>query len=255
MAIRDNQKMVVFTNKELVNALTKEEARKKNVNISNVIEENLLWAMLTKNENVREWLIALYIEEISMKRFMEAVWGLMATDSRKNMKVKENLEIVKIAKEMASGQKADTNNKMFKGKYYSGYLNSQLDSIANRCERLIVEAKETDDFLLQILRSDDITKNLTTTHYIQNVKRYYNTDYFEDVTKEIRKMIKNINQDTDNICLDEIYKIIIEAWEYIYEYSFTYKLLLELTKLQMHFDSKWRYDIRQALLFASSKWD
>ena len=95
MAIRDNQKMVVFSNKELVNALTKEEARKKNVNISSVIENNLLLAMLTKNESIQEWLKDLYTEEVSLKRFMEAVWGLLATDSRINLKVKENIEIVK----------------------------------------------------------------------------------------------------------------------------------------------------------------
>ena len=53
MAVRNNQKMVVFANKDLVNTLVHEEACRKNINDTNVIEETLLAAMLTQNESVR----------------------------------------------------------------------------------------------------------------------------------------------------------------------------------------------------------
>lgn len=255
MAIRNNQKMVVFNNKDLINEVIKEEAKKKNINTSNVIEDNLLLFMFTQNSNIRHWLTALYSDEITMKQFMEAVWGLLAVDSVNGLKTKENIKIVKIAKEMADGQMADIYNKMFSGGYCPNYLNSQLDSIATRCEQIVVEAKETDDFLLEIIKSNEITKNLTTTHFIQNIKRYHYTEEINEISKHIRKMSERYSLDVNSIYLEDLYQIVIDAWEYIYEYSFTYKLLLELAKLQKHFDINWRYDVRQALIHASSSWN
>ena len=89
MAVRDNQKMIVLTEKKLIDALTQEEASRKNINRSNVIEEILLSAMMTRNENVKSWLKNLYTEHISLKHFIEEMWQVLAEECEQNVKVKD----------------------------------------------------------------------------------------------------------------------------------------------------------------------
>lgn len=250
MAIRNNQKMVAFSNKQLVQTLIDEEAAATGLNDSNVIEKNMLAMMLTDNENIRYWLESLYKDETTMNRFMQALFGLIADDWKNTMRTKHNYLLLKIASKMAEGQ--DPNFKKFDS-YSPGYLNSQLDSLAFCCEELVSEAEETDTFLLQVMKSEEISKSLASTKAIQNIKRY-NPTPIKEIAERTRIIIKRISEDNNNIILSEIYQILIDAWEYIYEYSFTYKLLLELSKLQKSYDIKLRYELRVSINEASRYW-
>lgn len=253
MPIRNNQKMVVFTEKELVTNLIDEEAQSTGVNTSKVIENNLLSIMLTENNNMRYWLELLYKNDITINRFMEAVFGLIADDWTNTMRTKSNYAIVMIAKKMAEGQKPYFN--IYDSEYNTNYLNSQLDSIATILSNMVIEEEETGKLLLQIMGSKDITKNTAFSNLLLNTNRkYYPPEGLQQIADHAIFIMKKINEKKENLSFDELYQLIIDSWQYTYEFSCTYKLLLELSKLQKNYDKKWRYDLRKALNEASKYW-
>ena len=170
MAVRDNQKMIVLTEKKLIDALTQEEASRKNINRSNVIEEILLSAMMTRNENVKSWLKNLYTEHISLKHFVEEMWQVLAEECEQNVRVKDNIVLVKIARDMAVGQRARIEDVRFNGNYNPECLNRQLSQIVDRCEQVENEKREIEGFLNQLVKSKNLINSITAAHVIQNIK-------------------------------------------------------------------------------------
>jgi hypothetical protein len=253
MPIRSNQKMVVFTEKELVTNLIDEEAQSTGVNTSKVIENNLLSIMLTENNNMRYWLESLYKNEITINRFMEALFGLIADDWTNTMRTKSNYAIVTIAKKMAEGQRPYFD--LYHSEYNTNYLISQLDSLATILSNMVLEEEQTGILLLEILGSKDITKNLAFSNLLQNTNRkYYPPEGLQQIADHTIFLMKKINEKKENISFDELYQLVIDSWQYTYEFSCTYKLLLELSKLQKNYDIRWRYDLRKSINQASRYW-
>jgi hypothetical protein len=252
MSIRSNQKMVVFTEKEMIQNLIDEEAQSTGYNTSQVIENNLLSILLTENNNIRYWLDSLYKNEITINRFMEALFGLIADDWTDTMRTKSNYDIVMIAKKMAEGQRPYLEK--YNSEYNTNYLISQLDSLATNLSNIVLEEEQTSILFLEMIGSKDITKNLAFSNLLQNTKRYCLPDGIQQIADHTRSIIKNINENKENISLDELYQLVIDAWQYTYGYKCTYKLLLELTKLQKDYDIKYRYELRKAINTASKYW-
>ena len=222
MAVRNNQKMVVFANKDLINTLVHEEACRKNINDSNVIEETLLSAMLTQNESVSSWLKRLYSGGITISMFMEKIWDTMGEKEVTELRIKENIKLVRLAREMAIGEAPDINHNKFGNNYNPSYLNRHLGCIAKLCEQAEVVEKDA--------------------------------EYVKAVVADIRELTQIYNADNRNIRFDDIYKILIEVWDYIYKDTYTYIVLSELAKLQRNYNMSWRYVIRQTLVELSKYW-
>ena len=155
--------------------------------------------------------------------FMEKIWDTMGEKEAAELRIKENIKLVRLARDMATGESPDINHNKFGNNYNPSYLNRHLVCIAKLCEQADVEEKDA--------------------------------EYVKAVAADIRELTQIYNEDNRNIRFDDIYKMIIEVWDYIYKDTYVYAVLSELAKLQRNYNMSWRYVIRQTLVELSKYWE
>lgn len=135
------------------------------------------------------------------------------------------LYLVKYAAEMAMGKVPDFNNaKYFTGCYDPTYLLRSLKYIR-------------EEFDGKISKDNCIVNK--------------DTDYLEQEIEKLNQLRNTLSKDMRKFDFAEIYQTIIDSWEYYKDCKYTFKVLMELQKLQC--DSDYpddKYGLCHALLEA-----
>lgn len=117
--------------------------------------------------------------------------------------------LVKYAAEMAVGKAPDFDN----AKYFTGYYDAT--------------------YLLRALKY--IAEEFTGKISPENCSVYYDelqTDQLKKELKKLNQLRNKLSEDINNLDFAEIYQTIIDSWEYYKDCKYTYKILMELQKLQ-----------------------
>lgn len=230
MTGRKNQKMFAFGDKLTIDNLLKEESKKNNCTESSIVESLIKREYFPKSEFATRYLLSLYsVEEYQAEKEFTVIMAKLYSNlaSYNNMWTRSNKALLEfsLTNSILKGVDYTSKNKWFDGEYYAGYLLSNLESMVNRCS---------------VLYKDDRNSNLQFV--IEEVPRFISA-----YEKDIREL---------NNVFGELYTALNCVWDYIYKYSFTYKILMELAKLQKdwNYSDNTRYEFRQALIIASSEW-
>lgn len=89
------------------------------------------------------------------------------------------------------------------------------------------------------------------------------SDYSEitrqQLTDYARTLYTKYCEDINTFSFSEVYQLIIDSWEHIYDICPTYKLLREMQKIQgakkKQVDETERYALRQAVVSTSRDWE
>lgn len=204
MRKKTEKKLVSFTNLRLVDDLVKDEAGLRNISESAVIEERLLDSFLPKNNQARSIVVNfLYAEDGGIWVALNAVFRQNAAGINWKSVYSNFLPLVNFGYDLM----------LFNGLYVEGsevelyHLKSQLDSLAGKFEQLSSI-------------QDDVREEWK---------------YIGDA-KYARELLKGLEENPKSINLINVWALIIERWDVLFDWSITFRLLADLSLLA----NKWQ---------------
>lgn len=252
------QKIIVLENRELLNTISAEEGKYNNTNASIEIEKAMINTFLTHDRSIQFQLAQVYLNNCSISDALENIFSYMAISGKDHVKTLSNLEIVEYARTQALDATIDFHSKRFIGKYDPHYLLSQLDSIATYLNRMAQESRDKSAAQNYILKNDEM-RSLKSFQPILYSLYHYSEITLQQLADYARSLYTKYSDNIDTFSFSEVYQLVIDSWEYIYEICPTYKLLMEMQKIQgakkKQVDETERYALRKAVVSASRDWE
>lgn len=221
-------------------AIINQVAKIEDKSTDKLVDEAYSSYIFGKNPEMRKKLMLFYSNDLNIKSLFEQTFSMLSADEvgKQKRKVIENKKIVELAFELSAEAipSADSRSE-WHGYYIPSYLISALRSVVDRldlCRRRAHDAAQINVNLAKFLDEMDIDRNqFDYTHFI--FRDQFLTPEAENARKIILKSAENLKHGMaieQAISYDTIYPALLDAWPYIFDFSATYKVLMELQKLQ-----------------------
>ena len=217
----DTKKMVYLQERTLIDGIANDEAAIYKRPTSGIIELHLLNSMLPQNRNAAAFIRLLYSDsEMDIERTFNAVFGYLAAGINWEARETNARPLVMLYHEASINSAVPTG----KEKEWP-YIASQLDSIAEKLERAAATNKDHE----RDLRKD--------------------AEYVRDIISEIEKHPEYIR-------FASITSLILSNWEWLNNFTRTYRLLSVLATMQngIRNDAETRYNLVRILKEISMEW-
>lgn len=218
---KQQQKTVMFYNRDLINAITEEEAAAENTNPSVVIEKCVLAQLMPEDENLKVDLADAYVGETSVQQVLINVCSNLATYGMDRKRTVENRELVELIRKVLDGKvpNLETNPQFF-GTYDRTYLNGNVESVISYLQKKHPENAD-EKFLCEIWKNQYENIPTDSPHWYR-----------------------------------ALFNMLLSSWEDIYMLTATYKVLMEICKTsdESSFEKMSLYELRSLLCSIEKSW-
>jgi len=219
---KEKQKIVMFQNRELINALTAEEADILSTTPSAVIESCVLEKLLPNDENLMKLFASYYDNRITMSNLLILIFQGMANNTPIYGRSECNRELVEYIRSLFIWDYPRFNTKYIQGKYDASYF---LGAMKGVISYLQYRSKEYIEGVA-----------IATGEAVEKIAADVNRDMFLILPFEM--IYKFVAEDINNLNIWECLDLLLFHWPHICHLPHTYKMLMEFVKMQPEEDLK-----------------
>lgn len=225
MSLNSLKKMIIFSNdrtRKIIEGMIADEATIEKRSASALIEKHLMDELLPQNQNAAMWIQLLYDGSWEIGDVLQACFAYLSAGIDWKAKHDNAFELVKFAQHwdlMANVNPDSEAQEMY-------HFLSQLDSVATK---LMIIATESVDGEYEAKKEAEWA----------------------------RELYKITFEEPDKIRFGDIYQLVLNNWEFLKNWSITYRLLADMSIMQKNWinTEETRYELTKILKCVSSEWE
>ena len=221
-----DKKLIVIKNKDLIDKMLDDIEEVTSLNSSALIESFIIKSILPSNKSAECWIRFMYEYDWKSNEVLDAAYSYLSGGINWKAKYTNALPLVKFSYELdyhSQTTLGDAKNEIH-------YIISQLDSIRNFLK-----------YNYENIPDNDELKKCNLEEEIQLLSQY----------------IKDAENEPSMVTISNIYMFIINNWEFLNDYTKTYRLLsvLESIRNDINDTASIRYRLINILKAVSNEWN